>query len=298
MPMSHDNHINIFEVAPRDGLQNISTPIPTDIKIAMIDQLSQCGYKHIEVASFVNPNLVPQMADAEKVLSGINRIAGTSYSALTPNLSGYHKATAANATEVAIFASASESFSQKNINCSITESLERFAPILKNATSNNIPVRGYVSCVAGCPYEGAVYASAVAQLTEQLLSLGCYEVSLGDTIGIGTPKTISTVLGAVLEVAPPEKLAGHYHDTNGNALDNITLSIERGLRTFDASVGGLGGCPFAQGSKGGSKGVSKGNVDTIAVIEMLHSQGFTTGIDLNKLRKIANQLNTLLTSQS
>ena len=292
--MSHDNHITIFEVGPRDGLQNIDQFISTDSKIELINQLSQCGYKHIEVASFVNPNLVPQMADAEKVLSGIKRITGIFYSALTPNLNGYHKAIAANANEVAIFASASESFSQKNINCSIAESLERFTPILRSAMSNNIPVRGYVSCVAGCPYEGAIAPSAVAQLTEQLLSLGCYEISLGDTIGVGTPKTISAVLDAVLIVASPEKLAGHYHDTNDRALENITLSIKRGLQTFDASVGGLGGCPFAQGSKG----VSKGNVDTIAVVEMLHSQGFTTGIDLSKLRKIAVQLDTLLTSQS
>jgi len=288
--MNQGEHITIFETAPRDGLQNIAAPISTKSKIALIDQLSQCGYKHIEVASFVNPNLVPQMADAEAVLSGINRFKDISYSALTPNLKSYHKAIAAGANAVAVFASASESFSQKNINCTITESLKRFAPVLEVARSNNIPVRGYVSCVAGCPYEGVVAPSTVARVTQQLLSLGCYEISLGDTIGIGTPESISTMLDAVLKIAPPDALAGHYHDTNGRALDNIALSIERGLRTFDVAIGGLGGCPFAPGAKG--------NVDTIPVVEMLHARGFSTGINLEKLRAVAENLNIFLTSQS
>lgn len=267
--------IRIFEVGPRDGLQNQTGPISRKDKIQFVNLLSRCGFKNIEVTSFVNPERVPQMADARDVMSGITRFPAVSYSALTPNLKGFERAKSAGADEVAVFVSATETFSQKNTNCSIAESLQRMVPIMDAARAENMPVRGYVSCIAGCPYEGDVSVVAVAGIVERLLSLGCYEVSLGDTIGTGTPETISAMLEASLEVAPAHKLAGHFHDTNGRGLENIRVSLEYGLGVFDAAIAGLGGCPFAPGAKG--------NVATSDVIEMLHSLGYTTEINSSGL---------------
>ncbi len=267
--------ITIFEMGPRDGLQNEKTEIKTSDKVKLVDLLSGCGLTKIEVTSFVSAKWVPQMADAAQVLRRIRREPGVSYTALTPNLKGCKDALSANVDEVAIFASASEGFSQKNINCSIEESLVRFRPVADLVKEKGIPLRGYVSCVTDCPYDGAVAPEAVAKVVSQLVMLGCYEVSLGDTIGAGTPETISKMLVQAVDVVGPNRLAGHYHDTNGRALENIEVSLEQGLRVFDASVGGLGGCPYAPGAKG--------NVDTGSVIAMLHSKDYKTGVDESKL---------------
>ncbi|MAZ18715.1 MAG: hydroxymethylglutaryl-CoA lyase [Ahrensia sp.] len=267
--------VRIYEVGPRDGLQNEKAIIPTEKKIALIDLLSVIGFDHIEATSFVSPKWVPQLADAEDVLAGIKRKPGVTYAALTPNLKGFERALAAKADEVAIFGAASESFSQKNINCSIAESLERFAPVAEAARHAGIPVRGYVSCVVACPYEGAIAPQPVADVTAKLIEMGCYEVSLGDTIGHGTPETVTAMLESVLKVVPAGKLAGHYHDTNNRALDNVRASLDLGLRTFDSAVGGLGGCPYAPGAKG--------NVSTTALAKMLAAEGWETGIDMERL---------------
>lgn len=269
----------IFEMGPRDGLQNEKTLIKTADKIALVDMLSDCGFEKIEVTSFVSPKWVPQMADASEVMAGISRKAGVSYTVLTPNMRGYEGAVAAKADEVAVFGSASEGFSQSNINCSVAESIERFKPVIAGALNDNVPVRGYISCVTDCPFDGPTPPEAVARIAETLFQLGCYQVSLGDTIGHGTPETICAMLDAVLQFVPAEKLAGHYHDTLGNALANISASLEKGLRTYDAAIGGLGGCPYAPGAKG--------NVDTGAVVSMLDSLGFTTDIDSRKLKDAA-----------
>ena len=269
------NRVRIYEVGPRDGLQNEKAIIPTEKKIALIDLLSVIGFDHIEATSFVSPKWVPQLADAEDVLAGIKRKPGVTYAALTPNLKGFERALAAKADEVAIFGAASESFSQKNINCSIAESLERFAPVAEAARHAGIPVRGYVSCVVACPYEGAIAPQPVADVTAKLIEMGCYEVSLGDTIGHGTPETVTAMLESVLKVVPAGKLAGHYHDTNNRALDNVRASLDLGLRTFDSAVGGLGGCPYAPGAKG--------NVSTTALAKMLAAEGWETGIDMERL---------------
>ena len=242
--------VTIFEVAPRDGLQNIKRVIPTEDKIKLVNRLSECGYKKIEVASFVNPTWVPQMADSIEVMNRINRNCKVKYCALTPNLKGMENAILANVDEVAIFASASESFSQININCSITESIDRFKPVVDIAKERNIPVRGYLSCIVNCFYEGSIAPIKVAKIAKELFELGVYEVSLGDTTGKGTPETISEMLDAVLTELPAEKLAGHFHDTDDRAIENIEASLERGLRVFDSSIGGLGGCPFMPGAKG------------------------------------------------
>ncbi len=271
--------VTIFEMGPRDGLQNEKRLISTADKIKLVDMLSDCGFTKIEVSSFVSPTAVPQMADAADVFAGIARKPGISYAALTPNMKGYHGAKAARADEVAIFASASEGFSRKNINCSIAESFERFAPLVEAAKADAMPVRGYVSCIAVCPYDGPVAPKAVADVATKLVDIGCYEVSLGDTIGAGTPETIAAMLEAVLAAIPASRLAGHFHDTHGRALANIGVCLDRGLRVFDASVGGLGGCPFAPGAKG--------NVDTGAVARMLEARGFTTGLDAGKLEQAA-----------
>ncbi|MGB0849239.1 MAG: hydroxymethylglutaryl-CoA lyase, partial [Thiolinea sp.] len=256
-------------------LQNEKVMIPTADKVELINRLSQAGLQKIEATSFVSPKWVPQMADASEVMAGIERKPGVDYSALTPNLKGYERALAAGVDEVAIFAAASETFSQKNINCSVAESVMRFSAILEQAQQDNIPVRGYISCVVGCPYEGEVAPAAVADVAAQLMELGCYEVSLGDTIGSGTPESVEAMLAAVLQVVEAEKLAGHYHDTNHQALANIEVSLAHGLRTFDSAVGGLGGCPYAPGAKG--------NVATEAVVALLARLGYTTGIDAEKL---------------
>lgn len=269
----------IFEVGPRDGLQNEPRLIPVQSKVRLIDMLSACGFEKIEAASFVSPKWTPQMADAEAVMAGITRAPGVAYTALTPNLKGYQRAHAAGVDEIALTASASEGFSQKNINRSIAESLEMFRPAAEAARAGGVPVRGYVSCVVACPYDGPTPPAAAARVTEQLLAMGCYEISLGDTIGAGTPETIDAMLAAVLEAAPPEKLAGHYHDTGGRALANIEASLERGLRTFDAAAGGLGGCPYAPGAKG--------NVATEAAVRLLAERGFETGIDEGRLAEAA-----------
>jgi hydroxymethylglutaryl-CoA lyase len=267
--------VTVFEVGPRDGLQNETRLIPTADKIRLIDGLSDCGFSHIEVASFVSPKWVPQMADASDVLAGIQRKPGASYAALTPNLQGFNRALEAGVDEVAVFASASEGFSQRNINCSIAESLERFRPLLLDAKTAMLPVRGYVSCVTDCPFEGPVAPEAVARVAEALIELGCYQVSLGDTLGSATPASTGKMLEAVLGQVPAARLAGHFHDTKGQALNNIALCLDLGLRTFDSSVGGLGGCPYAPGAKG--------NVATGAVVAMLHHRGFETGIDVEAL---------------
>ena len=272
--------VTIHEVSPRDGLQNEPRAIPTADKIRLIDLLSACGFSHIEATSFVSPQRVPQMADAAQVLRGIRRARGTSYAALTPNLQGFERALEAGADEVAVFASASEGFSQRNIACSIAESLDRFRPVLAAARAAGVPVRGYVSCVTDCPYDGPVAPQAVARVAQALVDLGCRQVSLGDTIGAATPGTLTPMLEAVLERIPATRLAGHYHDTGGRALENIRTSLAHGMRAFDSSAGGLGGCPFAPGARG--------NVATEAVVEMLHGMGFATGIDPARLDEAAD----------
>ena len=281
------DRVTLYEVSPRDGLQNEARQVPTADKIRLVDQLSACGFAHIEVTSFVSPKWVPQMADAADVMAGITRRPGTGYAALTPNLQGLERALLAKADEVAVFASASESFSQKNINCSIAESLDRFRPLLERATEQGVPVRGYVSCVTDCPYEGPVAPDAVATVASALHDMGCHQISLGDTIGHGTPDTIGRMLDAVLAVLPADRLAGHYHDTGGMALRNIAVSLDRGLRAFDGSVGGLGGCPYAPGAKG--------NVATEAVATFLEAEGFATGLDLDRLAHVARFAQSLRT---
>ncbi len=271
--------VTLFEVGPRDGLQNEKRLIPAEEKIRLVDLLSDCGFTKIEVTAFVSPKWVPQMADNAEVMAGITRKPGISYAVLTPNLKGYEAAKAAKADEVAIFASASEGFSRANVNATIAESLERFAPIVKAAQADGMPVRGYVSCVTDCPFDGPTPPAMVARSVAYLRDAGCYEVSLGETIGHGTPETIDAMLDAVLQEMPAERLAGHYHDTKGRALDNIAVSLDRGLRTFDSSAGGLGGCPYAPGAAG--------NVDTMRVIELVEEKGFDTGIDRARLKKAA-----------
>lgn len=272
--------VRIFEMSPRDGLQNEKRLVPAADKIRLVDLLSRCGFTHIETASFVSPKWVPQMADGAAVLAGIARAPDVAYAALVPNLAGYEAARAARADAVAVFAAASETFSRRNINCAIAESIERFRPVLAAARVDGIPVRGYVSCVTDCPYEGQIAPNAVAGVAARLLEIGCHEISLGDTIGRGSPERIGRMLEAVLEVAPAERLAGHYHDTSGLALANIEISLGYGVRTFDASVGGLGGCPFAPGAKG--------NVDTLAVFRRLRELGFATGLDEAALEEAAH----------
>lgn len=272
-------HVTIVEMAPRDGLQNEPRLVDTADKIRLVDLLSECGYERIEVTSFVSTRWVPQMADAPAVMAGITRRLGTRYAALTPNMRGFEAALAAGADEVAIFASASETFSHRNINCSIAESIERFRPVAEAAHHRRIPLRGYVSCVVECPYEGAIEPGAAARVARLLSGLGCYEVSLGDTIGRGTPEAIDSMLAAVLDEIAATRLAGHFHDTSGRALDNIAVALARGLRVFDASAAGLGGCPYAPGAAG--------NVDTLSVNAFLLRGGFATGLDTEKLERAA-----------
>ena len=271
--------VEIFEMGPRDGLQNEKRLIPAADKIALVDLLSRAGFRRIEVTSFVSPKWVPQMADAAEVLAGITRRPGVRYAALTPNLKGYEGARSARADEVAIFASASEGFSRANLNCTIAESLDRFAPVAEAAKADGIPVRGYVSVVTDCPFDGPTPPASVARVVGALRDLGCYEISLGDTIGQGRPETIDAMLAAVLEEVPASQLAGHYHDTAGRAIDNIDASLARGVRVFDAAVGGLGGCPYAPGAAG--------NVATEKVAAHLAARGFDTGLDMDVLRQAA-----------
>lgn len=267
--------VELFEVGPRDGLQNEKRLIPAADKLRLIGLLADCGFARIEATSFVSPKWVPQMADAAEVMAGVPRRAGLRYAVLTPNLQGYLAARAARADEVAVFASASEGFSRANLNCSIAESLERFRPVAEAARADGIALRGYVSCVTDCPFDGPVAPQAVARVAASLRAMGCHEVSLGDTIGRGTPERVDAMLAAVLEEVAADRLAGHFHDTSGRALDNIGVSLARGLRVFDASVGGLGGCPYAPGAAG--------NVATEAVARRLAELGYHTGLDLARL---------------
>ena len=267
--------VRIVEVGPRDGLQNEKVAIDTATKVTLIENLVDAGVRYIEAGSFVNPKLIPQMAGSDAVFQTIKRQNGVTYAALTPNVTGYERAVAVQATEVAIFAAASERFSQKNINCSIEESLHRFSPVIAAAKSDNIPVRGYVSCVLGCPYEGHVDPEVVAQISRQLLDMGCYEVSLGDTIGVGTTGTVARLLDTVCRDISADKLAVHFHDTYGQALANIYAALHYGVAVVDSSVAGLGGCPFAKGATG--------NVATEDVVYMLNGMNIETGIDLDKL---------------
>ena len=269
------NTVRIVEVGPRDGLQNEPGEVPTEVKLELIERLAAAGLASVEATAFVSPKWVPQMADHTEVLERIRRKPGVSYPVLTPNLKGFEAARAAGATEVAIFGAASEAFSRKNINCSIAESLERFRPVAEAAKKNSVKVRGYVSCVLGCPYEGDVAPHRVAEVAGALHDMGCYEVSLGDTIGVGTPGKTKAMLEACARRVPMDRLAGHYHDTYGQALANIYASLELGVRTFDASVAGLGGCPYAAGASG--------NVATEDVVYMLHGLGMDTGVDLDQL---------------
>ncbi|QRM46507.1 hydroxymethylglutaryl-CoA lyase [Rhizobium sp. BG4] len=273
------SRVTIVEMSPRDGLQNEVRFVETADKIRLVDMLSDCGFERIEVTSFVSPKWVPQLADAAAVMAGIKRRAGTRYAVLTPNMKGFEEALAADAGEIAIFASASETFSQRNINCSIAESIERFRPVADASREAGIPMRGYVSCVVECPYEGAVAPEAAARVAAELRRLGCFEISLGDTIGRGRPEAVDRMLDSVLGEAPASMLAGHFHDTSGRALENIDVSLERGLAVFDASIGGLGGCPYAPGAKG--------NVDTLAVARHLQAKGIDTGLRLDALENVA-----------
>ena len=279
--------IEIVEMAPRDGLQNEKAVVPAERKVALIDALSLCGFQRIEATSFVSPKWVPQLADAPDVMGGIARAPGVAYGALTPNMRGLEGALAARADWVAVFASASEGFSRANINCSIAESLERFQPVCEVARKRGVPVRGYVSCVVACPYDGPTDPVAVAWVTADLLAMGCHEVSLGDTIGAGTPETVAAMLRAVLEGADAARLAGHFHDTGGTAIANVAAAAELGLRVFDASVAGLGGCPYAPGAKG--------NVDTLAVDAWANDAGFATGLDRDALERAARLARELVT---
>ena len=263
--------VEIFEVGPRDGLQNEARRIPAADKIALVDCLSRAGFRRIEVASFVSPKWVPQMATSAEVLAGITRAPGVSYAALTPNMKGYEGAKAARADEIAIFASASEGFSKANINATIEESITRFVPVAQAARADGIPVRGYISCVTDCPFDGPTPPAEVARVVATLRNIGCYEISLGDTIGQGRPETVDAMLEAVLQECAPEELAGHFHDTAGRALDNIEMALARGLKVFDAAVGGLGGCPYAPGAAG--------NVATERVADRLAELGHETGLD-------------------
>ena len=267
--------VKIVEVGPRDGLQNEKQTVTTATKLELIERLGQTGLREIEATAFVSPKWVPQMGDHAEVMQQLKRRPGVNYPVLTPNIKGFEAAVAAGATEVAVFAAASESFSQRNINCSIAESLERFKPVFAAAKEQGIKVRGYVSCVVGCPYEGPIAPGPVADVSAQLYELGSYEVSLGDTIGVGTPTTVLRMLEAVSRRVPSERLAGHYHDTYGMAAANVHASYQFGLRAFDSSVSGLGGCPYAKGASG--------NVATEDVVYLLAGLGVQTGIDLDKL---------------
>nr|WP_319251611.1 hydroxymethylglutaryl-CoA lyase [uncultured Celeribacter sp.] len=271
------DQVTLFEVGPRDGLQSLGAQVPTETKIALITALSRAGFSKIEATSFVSPRWVPQMADASAVMAGIPRLTGVRYAALTPNLRGLESAIQAGCDEVAIFAAASEGFSQANLNCSIAESFDRFTPLMARAAEIGLPVRGYLSTVIACPFDGRTDPATVATWAQKLLDIGCYEVSLGDTIGVGTEKSLEALLSHLLTKVPAGRLAGHFHDTNGQARALVRVALDHGLRVFDASVGGLGGCPYAPGATG--------NVDTRAVLEEISAAGFDHGIDLEALKE-------------
>jgi hydroxymethylglutaryl-CoA lyase len=271
----HDNHVRIVEVGARDGLQNEKTLLPAATKIALIDRLSATGLQSIEATSFVSPTWVPQLADAAEVFSAIRKAPGVSYPVLVPNLQGYLRAREVGATEVAVFTAASEAFNRKNINASIDESIARFVPVMEQAAREGIKVRGYISTVLGCPYQGEVALADVVRVAERLHALGCYEISLGDTIGVGTPIKARAMLHAVAQAVPIDALAVHFHDTYGQALANILACLEEGVRVVDSAVSGTGGCPYAKGATG--------NVASEDVVYMLHGMGLHTGIDLDQL---------------
>jgi isopropylmalate/homocitrate/citramalate synthase len=273
--MNLPKQVKMVEVGPRDGLQNETIIVPTAIKIELIKRLTDAGLRVVEATSFVSPKWVPQMADNNQVMAGIKRKAGVSYPVLVPNMKGFEAALASGAEEIAVFSAASEAFSRKNTNCSIAEGLERFSAVCEAAHSNGVRVRGYISCVLGCPYEGEIAPNKVAQVAKLLYSIGCYEISLGDTIGVGTPGNTKAMIETVAEKVPLEKLAGHFHDTYGQALANVYAAMECGVAVFDSSVAGLGGCPFATGASG--------NVASEDVLYMLNGLGIKTGVDLAKL---------------
>jgi hydroxymethylglutaryl-CoA lyase len=274
--------VKIVEVGPRDGLQNEQGIVPLAAKILLVEQLADAGCCVIETGSFVSPKWVPQMADSAAVFQQIKRKSNVRYTALTPNLRGLEAAIEAQVDEVAIFGAASESFSQKNINCSIAESLERFLPVIELAQKHQLPVRGYVSCVLGCPYEGHISAQKVAQVSQQLLDMGCYEISLGDTIGVGTPLKTQQMLDAVLSCMTADKLAVHFHDTYGQALVNILVALQQGISVVDSAVSGLGGCPYAKGASG--------NVATEDLVYMLDGMNIETGINLKQLSQAGSNM--------
>jgi hydroxymethylglutaryl-CoA lyase len=278
--------VQLVEVGPRDGLQNEKQAITVETRIGLIDRLAAAGARRIEAGSFVNPKAIPQMASSAEVFAGLKRSDAVCYSALTPNLQGFERALEAGANEVAVFAAASEAFSQKNINCSIEQSLQRFEPVMQAAANAGIPVRGYVSCVLGCPYEGSIAADQVTRVSQALLDMGCFEISLGDTIGTGTPGTMRQLLEVLLQDIDGAQLAVHCHDTYGQALANILVALQFGIATVDASVSGLGGCPYARGATG--------NVATEDVIYMLQGMGISSGIDLSLLIEAGNYISAAL----
>lgn len=273
--MNLPKRVKIVEVGPRDGLQNEPTPVALATKIALVEKLVDAGLSVVEVGSFVSPKWVPQMAGSAEVYTGIQKRAGVSYPMLVPNLKGMEGALAAGVQEIAIFAAASETFAQKNTNCSIAESIERFEVVMQQAQANQIKVRGYVSCVLGCPYEGEIAAAKVAEVAGKLYDMGCYEVSLGDTVGVGTPLKAQAMINAVAQRVPVEHLAAHFHDTYGQGLANLLAVLQLGVATIDSSVSGLGGCPYAKGASG--------NVATEDVLYMLNGMGIETGVDMSKL---------------
>jgi len=278
--------IQIIEVGPRDGLQNEKEWVPTETKISLIEKLADAGLNKIEATSFVSPKWVPQLKDAHEVFTGIKQISSVSYPVLTPNMKGFERALEADAKEIAVFCAASETFSQKNTNCSIEESINRFKPVLDEAQKINIPVRGYISCVLGCPYQGNVPVEDVANLAYKMSEMGCFQISLGDTIGTGTPLKAKRMVQNVSEKVPVSKLALHFHDTRGQALANIYACLELGVSVIDASVAGLGGCPYAKGATG--------NVATEDVVFMLNGMNIETGIDLNKLIDTGRFISSIL----
>lgn len=269
--------VSIVEVGPRDGLQSEAT-LPLKLKVDLINRLSETGLKHIESGAFVSPKRIPQMANSDAVFNQIQRHTGVIYSALTPNLQGLEQAIANRADQVAVFTSASETFCQRNINCSIAESLSRFEKVIEHAKAHNLSVRGYLSCVVDCPYDGATSPQQVASLAKQMLDMGCYEISLGDTIGTGTPLRVAAMLEDVVSICEKEHVAVHFHDTYGQAIANIYQALQMGISTVDSSVAGLGGCPYAKGASG--------NVATEEVIYLCHGLGIKTGVDLDKLREV------------
>ena len=284
--MSASDHVTVVDVAPRDGLQNEAVRVPVETKVALVDRLSAAGFRTIEVTSFVSPTAVPQLADAGEVMARIRRAPGVRYSVLTPNLRGFEAARAAGADGVVVFGAASETFSQQNIRCGIAESVERYAPVIAAARAAGMHVRGTISCAWGCPYEGEIYPSAVAWLAREFRRLGVDEFSIADTIGVGTPEGMEEVLDAVLADVPASRVNVHLHDTHGRALDNIVTCLDLGVRSFDASTGGVGGCPFAPGATG--------NVATEAVLERLAAEGCHTGIDLAAVRETGRWLRAQL----